>query len=133
MPSMANITVKKADNTTDITFTALNPSSGDTVPALWRSETAGPSASLRPTLQMKSTWNGPRTARRVEVEYQYPYTLTDTTTSSTYVKARVPIKMTVTVPAEIPDTVVTEAVNQFTNLADSTLVIDCFKIGFAPT
>lgn len=133
MTTMANITVKKADGTTDIVYTALNPSSGDNVPALWRSETAGAAPALRPTIQMKSTNNGPKTARRIQVDYQYPYNLTDTTTSSTYVKSRIPMTMTLTVPGEVPDSIVAEAVNQMTNLLDSQLFIDSFKIGFAPT
>jgi hypothetical protein len=133
MPSMANITVKKADGTTDIVYAALNPSSGDKVSALWRNETGGASASLRPTFNMVSQWNGARTARRVSVSFQYPFTVTDSTTSITTVKARVPFEFTITIPAEVPDTAVAEAVAQGTNLMVSTLVRDCLKVGFAPT
>jgi hypothetical protein len=133
MPNMADIIVKKADAVTNITYSALTPSSGDKVSAQWRSETAGAAASLRPTFGMASQWNGPRTARRVQIEGQYPYTITDTTTSVTSVKARIPFQATFTVPTETPDTVVSEAIAQLSNLLASTLVQSSIKSGFAPT
>lgn len=133
MPQMANLTVKKADGTTDIVFSALTPSSGDKVSAQWRSETAGASASLRPTAELRSTFNGPRTARRLDFSFQYPFTVTDSTTSVTTVKARIPASLTMTVPTEVPDTVVAEAVAQAFNILKSTLVMDSFKTGYAPT
>jgi len=130
---MADIIVKKADGTTNITFTALTPSSGDKVPAQWRSESAGAAAGLRPTFQMESQWNGPRTARRVNISGQYPYTLTDTTTSSTSVVARMPFQSTFTIPVSIPDVTVAEFVAQITNLVASSLAQASIKIGYAPT
>jgi hypothetical protein len=133
MADMADITVKKADGVTNIVFTKLTPSSGDKVSAQWRSETAGLSAALRPTFEMQTQWNGPRTARRVDMRGQYPYTVTDSTTSTTTVKARVPFNAQFTVPAEIPDTVVAEAVAQISNLMASTLVQTSIKSGYAPT
>lgn len=39
MPTMANITVKKADGTTDIVFDAIAGSGGDTSAARWRQDT----------------------------------------------------------------------------------------------
>lgn len=133
MANMADIIVKKADGTTNITFTALTPSSGDKVPAVWRSETAGLAAGLRPTFEMQSQWNGPRTARRVQINGQYPFTVTDTTTSTTTVKARIPFNATWTVPIEVPDTVVSEAVAQLSNMMVSPLAQTSIKLGYSPT
>jgi hypothetical protein len=133
MPNMADITVKKADNATNIVYSALTPSSGDKVAAQWRSETAGLAAALRPTFSMDSQWNGPRTARRVNMQGQYPFTVTDTTTSITTVKARIPFNAQFTVPAEVPDTIVSEAVAQLTNMMASALAQSSIKSGFAPT
>jgi hypothetical protein len=132
MPQMADIIVKKADAATNVTYSALTPSSGDKVPAQWRSETAGASAALRPTFEMVSRWNGPRTARRVDFSYQYPYTVTDTTTSTTSVKARVPLNGSFVIPAEVPDTVLNEAVSQGLNLVGATLPKSSFLSGYAP-
>jgi hypothetical protein len=103
------------------------------VAAQWRSETAGAAAALRPTFQIRSEWNGPRTARRIDYSYQYPYTVTDANTGVTSVKARVPLSGSMTVPAEIPDAVVAEAVAQGTNLLVSPLIVSCFKAGYSPT
>jgi hypothetical protein len=133
MPTMADIVVKKADGTTNVTFAALNPSSGDTVSALWRQETMGTAAGLRATFSSRSQWNGPRTARRVESQFQYPFTVTDSTTGVTSVLARVPISISITVPVDVPDTVVAEAVAQGMNLQVSTLMQSVYKAGFAPT
>lgn len=133
MPSMADITVKKADGTTNIVYSALTPSSGDKTAAQWRSESAGPAAGLRPTFQMESQFNGPRTARRISLQGQYPYNLTDTTTNQTSVVARIPFQATITIPVSIPDVIVAECVAQFTNLLASPLVQASTKIGYAPT
>jgi len=133
MPDMADIIVKKADGTTNVTFNKLTASSGDKVPAQWRQEATGASASLRPTFEMVSQWNGPRTARRVSSSFQYPYTVTDTTTSTTTVKSRIPFQTSMALPTEVPDTIVAEAVAQGTNLMTSTLVVASLKQGYSPT
>lgn len=133
MPSMANITVKKNDGTTDVVFVALNPSSGDTVPAFWRQDAMATQADLRATLALRSQWNGPRTARRIEATYQYPHVSTDSTTGITTIVARVPVSISWTVPSNVPDTVVAEAISQCANLMASTLIKDSCKVGFAPT
>lgn len=133
MAQIANIVVKKADGVTDITFTALQPSSGDGVAAVWRSETVGSAAGHKPTLQMSSRWNGPRTARRVDISFQYPQLYTDSTTGLTAVKNRVPITVSAVIPSDMPDAEVGEAVAQAMNLVDSTLVVDSMKSGYAPT
>lgn len=133
MPSMADITVKKADTTTNIVWTALNPSSGDTVPAYWRSETMSAQASARASMSSKSSWNGPKDARRIETSITYPHTSTDSTTGITSVIARVPISIVATVPVSVPDTVVAEAIAQAFNLQVSTLMLSVYKTGFAPT
>lgn len=133
MPSMANIVVKKADGTTDVTYTALQPASGDGVAAVWRNEAAGTSSAVKPTVSMSSRWNGPKTARRIDVSFVYPHTYTDANTGLALVKDKVPVTLSAVVPAAVPDTVVAEAVAQAMNLFDSTLFVDSVKTGYAPT
>lgn len=133
MPSMANITVKKNDGTTDIVFTALSPSGGDKVPAIWRSETAGSQASVKPTLKLMTSDNGPSTARVANAEFVYPYAVTNSTTGVTSVIHRVPIKLSGTFPKEVPDSIINEAVSQAMNLFVSVLFKDSLKAGVAPT
>jgi hypothetical protein len=130
---MADIVVKKDDGTTNVTYVALNPSSGDGVPAYWRQEAMATQANLKATSSLRSAWNGPRDARRVQFDFTYPHVSTDSTTGLTSIVARVPISVTATVPQLVPDTVVAEAVSQCANLLSSTLVKACFKAGFAAT
>nr|URG16463.1 MAG: coat protein [Leviviridae sp.] len=133
MPSMADIIVKKSDGTTNITYTALNPSAGDSVPAVWRSETAGTAPGFKPLLKLWAKNNGPRTARRVEYTYSYPQTMTDTTTNVTSV-VNVPVGGGYfVIPNEVPDATLAEFVDQQLNLLGSTLVRASVKAGFAPT
>lgn len=133
MPSMANLTVKKADGTTDITYSVLQPSSGDGVAAVWRSETVGSAAGHKPVAQVTSRWNGPRTARRVDFSFSYPQIYTDANTGLTSVSNKVPVTCSVVVPTSVPDSVISEAIAQAINILDSTLLVDCFKAGYAPT
>ncbi len=133
MPAMANITVKKADGTTDIVYSGISPSAGDTVPALWRCEAVSTAAGLRPTLQMLTKWNGPRTARRMEASFQYPEIVTDSVTSVSRVRNRIPVTISAVIPVEVPDSVVNEAVAQAFNLVASALFKSSTSSGFAPT
>jgi len=54
MTQAADITVKKADGTTDIVWTLMQPASGDGSAAIWRSNTVGDSPAVRPQLTVTS-------------------------------------------------------------------------------
>lgn len=133
MANMANITVKKADGTTDIVYTALTPSAGDNTPAVWRSETAATINSGKPTATMVSKWNGAKNVRRSDIHFVYPQNAVDSTTNLTSVVNRIPIHLTAQIPQDVPDTVVAEAVAQAFNLFKATLVQDSVKSGYSPT
>lgn len=133
MPSMANITVKKNDGTTDIIYNALTASAGDNVAAQWRNESGGSQPNAKPSMSMVSKYNSNRTARRVDIEYRYPQIYTDTTTGLVSVTNVIPISFSVALPLGAPDAAINEAVAQATNLLSSTLVRDSLKAGFAPT
>lgn len=72
MPSMANITVKSADNVTDFVFTALQPAASDGTPAVWRNEDASRTAEQRVTGTVTSRWNDKRNARVTQCVVRYP-------------------------------------------------------------
>lgn len=72
MPAMANITVKKADGTTDIVYTALQGAAGDGTQAIWRNDTVGTTLAERPVFSVSGQWNGPRTARRIRGAFKWP-------------------------------------------------------------
>lgn len=132
MPSIANIVVKKNDGTTDVTYTAVVPSSGDKNPAVWRNNSVGTAAAHRPEYRLSSESNGPRTARRVREVFVYP-TTTVGTDGKTYVQDKAIKEVTWTLPINMPDADLNEFVSQGANLDASTLVKDSVKSGYAPT
>lgn len=132
MPSMANITVKKNDGTTDVVYTALVPSAGDKSPAIWKNQTVGTSSSHRPELRLLSRDNGTGTARRITGTVAYP-TLVTGSDGKVTVADRLVFDFQVAVPKGMPDSDVNEAVSQSCNLVASSLVKDCLKTGYAPT
>lgn len=136
MPSMANMTVKKNDGTTDIVYDALSPSAGDNVPAVWRQDTgnvAGLPNGLRAMLRVWTRDNGPKTARQFKLRYERPYPTQDTTTSKYSATDRAVMELIVTIPNALPATEVNESVAQGFNLIDDALMHSCAKAGYAPT
>lgn len=136
MPSMANITVKKYDGTTDIVFDALSASGGDGSPAVWRQDTgatAGLPVGLRKLFKLWTTWNGPKTARQMKFNFVVPYAVQDSTTTLYSAKDRVVFDGIVTIPQGIPSNEINEAVYQGLNLLAATLVKQSGASGYAPT
>lgn len=136
MPSMASITVKKADGTTDIVYDALSASGGDNSPAVWRQDTgatAGLPVGLRNLFKLWTAWNGPKTARAMKFNFVVPYAVQDTTTTLYSAKDRVVFDGIVTIPQGIPASAINEAVYQGLNLLASTLVKQSGAAGYAPT
>lgn len=132
MPTIANITVKKNDGTTDIVYTVVSASGGDNSPAVWRSNSVGTAAGQRPEFRLTSKPNGDATARRVEGSYTYPSLVTGSD-GKINVANRFNLSFSGIVPAAMLDTDLVEAVSQSLNLMSQTLVKDSFKAGFAPT
>lgn len=133
MPQLANITVKKNDGTTDITYTGVVPSSGEKSPAIWRSMTVGTAAAHQPEVRMVSRSNGTSTARRFDVHGQYPTLVTSPADGRVSVADRFVMDVSVVVPLNMSTTDVNEAVSQMCNLMAASLIKDSFKSGFAPT
>lgn len=129
MPNMANITVKKNDNTTDIIYNALSPSGGDKIPARWEVTAAAAVRNRRPQLEVVAYSNG-RNGRRITVTHRQPAILTEGSIE------RVVWKVTKTetfVDEGFPDADIAESTAQHANLLKSTLIQDSLKTGFAPT
>lgn len=131
MPSMANITVKKADNTTDILWTAIVASGGDKSPAIWRSDTFGGNVGQRPELRIKSSPDGSGKGRRVEGSFTYPQLYTDTTTGLTNVWKRSNISFSGLTSLEMTDAALAEFAAQFGNLLASALVKSINSSGYS--
>lgn len=134
MPAMANITVKDSDGTTDRVFTALSPSSGDGNSALWRLEDATKVPGYRITAEIKTSWNGPKTARRAVFSYRAPIVQA---TSVAGVLAKVgEIRCengNWIIPQDAPATFIASAVALGQNLQASALIKSCVVDGFAAT
>lgn len=132
MPQMADIVIKKADETTNITYAQFVPSSGDKSAALWKSTTVGSAPGFNPSLAMDSAFNGNKTARRVNLRFAYPFTVIagdgSTTISDTFRFDGSGI-----VPQGMPQAVIDEAAAQCMNLFASALVKACLKSGYSPT
>jgi hypothetical protein len=138
MPSAASITVKKADEATDIVYDTVAPASGDGNFAQWRQDTGAAAAfplGHRAVLGMMTKWNGPRTARRVVLRYSRPYSVLNTTTNRYENTDQVVAELVMTVPQAIPSADINEAVYQFLNLLGKTsgLIKSAAAGGFAPT
>lgn len=132
MPALANITVKKNDGTTDVTFTAVAPSAGDKSPAIWRNNALGTAAAFHPEFRLQAQSNGPKTARRVECTFVYPSTAVGTDGKINIVDKGI-FTASAVVPQGMLDSDVAEYVAQGCNLMASLLVKESIKTGFAPT
>jgi hypothetical protein len=132
MPTMADIIVKKADTTTDITYSAINPSGGDGTWAFWRAAVTAAIQKAKATFGFMSKWNNAKDVRRLQGTFLYPYVVLDTTTGVTSVMKYISFDYTWQVPQDFPVGDMSEAAAQGSNLAASTLIKSCVASGFAP-
>jgi len=135
MPSMASITVKKLDGTTDIIFDALSAAGGDGSPAVWRQDTGVAAAvpyGLRSVFKLWTLWNSPKTARQAKYSIVFPYAVQDSTTTLYSAKDRAVLEGIFTMPQSIPPANVSEAIYQGCNLLAATLVKQAVAAGYAP-
>lgn len=132
MPTMADISVKKADETTSITYSQVVASAGDRSPSVWKCTSVGSAPAHNPSLTGVSRWNEKKTARRLEFTYAYPQTATAADGSIGVINI-IPIDMAAVIPQGVPQTIIDEAVAQAMNLFASTLVKASCKSGYTPT
>lgn len=133
MPTMADITVKKADGTTNVVFVAAVPSAGDKTPAVWTQDAASGIQSHRPRFEMTCQNNGQNTIRQARTKFSYPIVFTDTTTSQEVLLKSLGFDGIFYMPFELTTTQWNEGWAQLGNLLCSTLVRSAIQVGFAPT
>lgn len=133
MPTANNLTVKKYDGTTDVTYTVISGAPGDRLPALWRNDAFATTAGNRPVFSVasKAVQNG-KNARVVEAKLQYPELYTDSTTGITSVRLKDVASAAITIDLSGSDTTHQELVAQFFNLCNSTSMRTVFTSGYAP-
>lgn len=129
MPTLANIVVKKGDNTTNFTFTALSASPGDGGFAQWRGE--GSSPALSSNLRMKTVWNGSKTQRRAEISGSFPKV--ETLSGVNSVTGFVSFSFTLSMPQNFTVLESGDAVAVIANAIASQLIRDSMATGYAPT
>lgn len=77
MPQMNDITIKKADGTTDVVYAGVSPSAGDTVPAVWKSTTQGTTQASQPELRATARSTRKGRGRAIRSTFQFPVVLSD--------------------------------------------------------
>lgn len=135
MPAMASITVKKADETTNITYDALTPSGGDAGTARWRQDTGAPTGlptELRSTLFARTIEHNGGKDRKGIVTYRSPYAYQDTTTGLYSSTMGVSGRMELVVPKGMPANAQSEGIRQFCNLLAAALIKQMLEAGYAP-
>lgn len=133
MPTMANVTIKAANGTTDVVFTAISASGGDTSPAIWRNEAFGGTMGQRPEFRLSSAPNGAKTIRKVNGQFTMPQLYTDTTTSLSKVATRANASWNAAVPLDMSDAALAEFAAQLGNFIAHSLVKASHASGYAPT
>lgn len=131
MPSMANITVKKNDGTTDIVYAQQSPASGDASPAVWKATTVGTAPAHAPELRLVARDAAKGAKRAMRSTYQYPQIATNSTTGLTSVVDRASADTNWVFPKTMTQSDINEFVSQYANLLVSTLVKDCVKAGYS--
>lgn len=131
MPTMANITVKKADGTTDVVYSQANPSAGDKAPAVWKNQTVGTVLAARPTFTLVASDNGTKKARRFRSTFFWPKTRTDAL-SNVIVSGGASGESSHLIPQDMTPTEIGEYVAQYANLLASALIKQSMNEGYAP-
>ena len=130
MAAMANITIKKADGTTDLILTALAGSAGDGIPAKWRDETTARPVGWRTVASEISKPNTRDNARSHDLRFSYP--VVRTVNGADVLVGKIPFQMTGTCGDQFTQAEIDEAVSQAINFFSSTLVRTSVKSGYAP-
>lgn len=133
MPAMANIVVKKADGTTDITWVSAAPSAGDSSPAVWRSNSVSTIMGHRPRFQMSIRDNATNDGRVFKCAMFYPHTQVEGGTNKVLLLGTTPIRFEGTLPAGVPLADLKEAIYQAGNLAVAALVRTALEEQYAPS
>lgn len=132
MPQMADITIKKADGTTDVVYSQATPSAGDKSPAVWKNQTVGTVLAARPTFTMVTMDNGTKRARRARTTFHWPKTRVDTAGNVT-VLGGASSESSHLIPQDMTAVEIAEYVAQYANLLATSLIKAALVEGYAPS
>lgn len=133
MSTISNITVKKADNTTDVTYTGVASSAGDKTPALWRDQAASGVLGVQPMFSMTASPNKTGTYRHVNFKFAMPYKVVDANGLDTAPLGATTGDAHFAFPMALPATARAEAVAQFANILASEIVKAYAGSTYAPS
>lgn len=131
MPAGTNLTVKKADGATDVTFTFIDPSKG-TQPAVWQNTAVGSAPSHRPEFRLSARDAAGGAKRLVRATMGYPQIATNSTTGVTSVVFKSLATAEWSIPRDMSATDFGELISQFANLLDHADVLANVKALTAP-
>jgi hypothetical protein len=130
MPSAADITVKKADGSTDVVFHIRAPSAGDKTPAVWKDDAAS-ILGHQPSYETKFSSNVQQTYRHANTKLSFP--VVEDVGGTNVVTGMILVETHISLPVNVATTTWLEAWAQGMNLNNSTLVRSCVSSGFNAT
>lgn len=130
MATIADIIVKKADGSTNITYTAIAGSAGDKSPAMWRSDSSATMRSNRDVVTLTCQDNGPKTARRSTAKAVMP--VARMVNAVELVTDKIIGDLSIVVPNALTDAEISEKVDQLLNMFACPVFRAAFKAGLAP-
>lgn len=133
MPSIADLTVKKADGTTNVVYVAQQPSAGDGMPARWRQDAFSTIMGNRPVFAFSAKSAKGGSQKVCEARLDFPEIVTDSTTGVQTVRLKNIASAAITIEQSASQTTGDETAAQFANLLASALIQSCLKSGVAPT
>lgn len=128
MPTMADITVKAANGTTDVVLKAKTPSFGDKSDAVWTIDASSTIRNHRATFTSQTLWNGPKTARRAIARASWP--VVRMVEGVETIVHRCEGSQNVLVPQGLTDSEVAEFVHVYGNFLVSNLIREVQKSGY---
>lgn len=132
MPTLAHLTVKKADAVTNIVYSALAPATPDK-PAVYQAPALGSTVATCPEFRISSKRNAQGDVARITMTGMYPYHVVDSTTGENLVKKRIMMRCEWVVPQDVPAATMSEAASQLANLLAHGQSTDSVRQGWAPT
>jgi len=133
LATATDLTVKKYDGTTDITYSLIAASGGDKSAALWRSSSALGTVGQKPWFSVIARPNQKGDVRRVDISGSYPSVYTNSTTGQTEVRSTMSFTASFAVPQNVVSADIGEFGKQMVNLMATSLISGSIISGFAPT
>lgn len=131
MPQMTDITIKKNDGTTDITYVMQAPSNGDNTPAVWKATSVGTAPAHQPELRLTGKEAAQGKNRALRSTFMYPQVATNTTTGLTSVVNQAMASTDWTFPKGMATADINEFVSQYANALKHALLVSCVKAGYS--